>query len=184
MSERARQLQATAEEQIDELVGLMLRMDEAMLRRPCPGREKLGDGTVAASVQHTAGNYQRIADFVQTSGRMSGRHAPQRGGHRIPRLLRARGHGPAEHAEHSPGAGHHDDQSSAETVDPSAVVTQLLASRDALGEIAGLTDGQLDAIPPKDSFRFCDGKRTLEQVLAGLLKHQRHQVDALTTAIQ
>jgi hypothetical protein len=28
--------------------------------------------------------------------------------------------------------------------------------------------------------RFADGERTLEQILASLLKHQRHQVDALT----
>jgi hypothetical protein len=29
-----------------------------------------------------------------------------------------------------------------------------------------LTDSQLDQVPPKHSFRFCDGQRTLEQVLA------------------
>ena len=40
-----------------------------------------------------------------------------------------------------------------------------------------------DAIPPKDSFRFCDGERTLEQVLVALLKHQGHQVDAIETAV-
>ncbi len=59
----------------------------------------------------------------------------------------------------------------------------LSGSRDALGQIAELTDSQLDATPPKDSFRFCDGQRTLGQVLASLLKHQRHQVDALKTAL-
>ena len=62
------------------------------------------------------------------------------------------------------------------------MVTQLVASRGALRAIAELSDSQLDAIPAKDSFRFCDGQRTLEQVLAGLLKHQGHQVDALTAA--
>ncbi len=46
-----------------------------------------------------------------------------------------------------------------------------------------MTDSQLDAIPPKDSFRFCDGQRSLEQVLASLLKHQAHQFDALKAAI-
>jgi hypothetical protein len=54
------------------------------------------------------------------------------------------------------------------------VVGQLSASRDTLGQIAELTDTQLDAIPPDGSFRFCDGHRTLEQVLASLLKHQAH----------
>ena len=51
------------------------------------------------------------------------------------------------------------------------VVEQLSASRATLGRIAELTDAQLDAIPPDGSFRFCDGQRTLEQVLASLLKH-------------
>ncbi|MBV8713036.1 MAG: hypothetical protein JOY56_14705 [Solirubrobacterales bacterium] len=42
---------------------------------------------------------------------------------------------------------------------------------------------QLDRVPAKDSFRFCDGERTLEQVLLGLLKHQDHQVQALRAAL-
>ena len=43
--------------------------------------------------------------------------------------------------------------------------------------------GTVDQVPPKDSFRFCDGQRTLEKVLAGLLKHQAHQLEALKTAV-
>jgi hypothetical protein len=183
MTERGQELHATADAQIVELIGLMSTLDEATLRLPCPGREKLGDGTVAASARHTADNYQRIAAFVQTSARMSGAHAPTpNGGHRIPRFLRALGHGPADHAEHDPGAGQHDGQYTADTIDLTAVVTQLSASRDTLGQIADLTDSQLDTIPPKDSFRFCDGQRTLEQVLASLLKHQSHALDALKAA--
>jgi hypothetical protein len=42
---------------------------------------------------------------------------------------------------------------------------------------------QLDAIPPDASSRFCEGRRTLEQVLAGLLEHQAHQIEALTAAL-
>jgi hypothetical protein len=183
MSERGKQLHATADGQIAELIALLSTVDEAGLRLPCPGREKLGDGTVAASMRHTADNYQQIAAFVQTSDRMSRAHEPaQDGGHRIPRFPRALGHGPAEHAEHGPGAGQHEDQYTADHIDPGGVVQQLSASRDTLGGIAQLTDSQLDAIPPKDSFRFCDGQRTLEQVLASLLKHQSHQLDALKAA--
>jgi hypothetical protein len=181
MTERAQQLHATADEQISELMSLISTLDDAALRLPCPGREKLGDGTIAASVRHTADSYQRIGAFVQTSDRMSGTHQPdQHCAHRIPRLLRALGHGPADHAEH--GGGEHDGSYSADNIDPRAVVDQLSSSRDTLGRIAELTDSQLDAIPPKDSFRFCDGQRTLEQVLASLLKHQTHQLDALTAA--
>jgi hypothetical protein len=185
MTERAKQIHATADRQIVELIGLITTLDEPTLRLPCPGREKLGDGTVAASARHTADNYQRIAGFVQTSDRMSGAHEPpQHGPHHIPRFLRALGHGPSDHPEHAPGAGQHGDQYTADTIDPVAVVKQLSHSRDLLGRIAELTDNQLDAIPPKDSFRFCDGQRTLEQVLAGLLKHQSHQLAALMTATQ
>jgi hypothetical protein len=183
MTERGQELHATADGQVAELIALISTVDEAALRLPCPGREKLGDGTVGASVRHTADNYQRIADFLQTSDRMSGAHArTPNGAHRIPRFLRAIGHGPADHAEHNPGAGQHDDQYTADNIDLTAVVTQLSASRDSLGRIAELTDSQLNAIPPKDSSRFCDGQRTLAQVLARLLKHQSHQIDGLTAA--
>jgi hypothetical protein len=183
MTERGQELHATADEQTAELIDLVSTLDEATLRLPCPGREKLGDGTVAACTQHTADNYQRSAALVETSGRMSAAHAPTpHGGHGIPRFLRVLGHGPADHGEHGPGAGQHGDSYSADNIDLDAVVKQLTASRGTLGQVAELTDSQLDAIPPKNSFRFCDGQRTLEQVLAGLLKHQRHQVDALADA--
>ena len=183
MTERAHALAATADRQIAELIELLLTLDQAALRRPCPGREKLGDGTIGAAARHTADNYQRIAAFVQTSDRMSATHQPAApGGHRIPRLLRALGHGPQDHAPRDHGADQHDDGYTAEDIDLDAVVEQLGASRDALGRIAELTDSQLDQVPPKDSFRFCDGQRTLEQVLGGLLKHQAHQLEALRTA--
>ncbi len=184
MTERGQELHATADGQIAELTDLISTLDEAALRLPCPGREKLGDGTVAAAARHTADNYERIAAFVQASDRMSGAHERIReGGHRVPLFLRALGHGPSDHAEHRPGADPHHEQYTADTTDPAAVVKRLSASRDTLGRIAELTDNQLDAIPPKDSFRFCDGQRTLEQVLASLLKHQRHQVNALNAAL-
>lgn len=158
MTERGRALHATADQQIAGLIGLLSRLDEAALHLPCPGREKLGDGTVAACARHTADNYQRIAAFVQTSSRMSGGRAPTpHSGHRLLGLLRAVGHGPANHGEHGPGAGQHEGSYSADNFDLKAVVTQLTASRDTLGQLAELTDRELDAIPPKDSFRFCDG---------------------------
>jgi hypothetical protein len=76
MTERAKQLHATADRQIAELIALITTLDEATFRLPFPCREKLGDGTVAASARHTADNYQRIAGFVHTSDRMSEGHAP------------------------------------------------------------------------------------------------------------
>ena len=43
MTERGEQLYATAVGQIVELIGLISTLDDATLRLPCPGREKLGD---------------------------------------------------------------------------------------------------------------------------------------------
>lgn len=154
MTERGKALHAIADGQVAELIALVSTLDEAALRRPCPGREKLGDGTVGAIVRHTADNYQRIADFVQTSDRMSGAHQPR-----------------------------HGNGYSSDRIDLGAVVEQLTDSRNTLGRIAELTDSQLAAIPPEGSFRFCDGQRSTEQVLESLVKHQGHQVQALRTAL-
>ena len=183
MSERAERLHSTANGQIERLMELLASIDETALRLPCPDREKLGDGTIGALVSHTADNYQRIAAFVETSDRMAaGQDRTPPDGHRFPRFLRVRGHGPADHGKHGPAVVRGGGSYSADAIDPDAVVAQLAASRDALGQVAELTDSRLDAIPAKDSFRFCDGQRTLEQVLASLLNHQRHQLDALADA--
>jgi hypothetical protein len=76
MTERSTQLHATADRQISELIALTSTVEPAALRLPCPGRETLGDGTVGASMRHTADNYQRIAAFTQTSDRMSAAPSP------------------------------------------------------------------------------------------------------------
>lgn len=67
MTDRGMQLHAAACGQTTELLALSSTLNAETLRLPCPGREKLGDGTIAASLRHTADNYQRIAAFVQTS---------------------------------------------------------------------------------------------------------------------
>jgi hypothetical protein len=184
MTERADQLHATADEQISELIDLASRLDGTSARLPCPGREKLGDGTVAACAQHTADNYQRIAAFVKNSDEMSGAHEPRRrSGHSVPPAVRRLRHGPTRTTTHGAAVARHDAQYTADNVDLEAVVRKLSASRAALQRIARLTDNQLDASPPDGSIRFCDGQRTLEQVLASLLKHQGHQIETLRAAV-
>jgi hypothetical protein len=183
MSERGHRLHATADRQIAELLDLIATLDEETSRRPCPGRDKLGDGTVAASARHTAENYGRIAGFLATGRGASAAHGPiQRGGHPIPRALRSRGHGPADR-EYIRGASRHNVPYSADDTDLPTVTRELSNTRAAIQQIADLTDRQLDAISPQGSFRFCDGRRTLEQVVASLLGHQAHQLDALNAAI-
>jgi hypothetical protein len=58
MAARAKALHLKATDQVDTLIDFVSGLDDANLRRPCPGREKLGDGTIVA---HTAANYERIA---------------------------------------------------------------------------------------------------------------------------
>jgi hypothetical protein len=181
MGERAEQLHVAIEGQLVELTALLSTADDAVLHLPCGAREKLGDGTVAANAWHTADNYRRIADFINNSDQVAGSDKPaMRPAHRMPRLLRAIGH---RAPSHGPNAAGHDQRYSADDIDVPAVLEQLAATRGDLSRVGQLTDQQLDAIPPKGSFRFCDGQRSLEQVLASLVKHQAHQLDALTVAL-
>lgn len=184
MSERSIKLNATAHSQIFELIALLSARGEAALGLPCPGREKLGDGTVAATAAHTADRYQLIARFLQATTQMPGARAGvEQTRHRIPRLLVARGHAPRDHAESDHDEGTHDGDYTAAAVDLRRVLERLSAGRDALGLLTDLTDQQLDTVPPAGSFRFCDGQRTLEQVVTSLLNHQDHQVNAMKAAV-
>jgi hypothetical protein len=180
MSERGTQLRETAEGQINELTRLFSQRGEAALRLPCPGREKLGDGTVAALASHTADSYLRIAGFLQTTSQIPVAGQPR---HRIARLLRARSHTPPRHGESAHDDGMHDGDYATEHVDLAGLLERLSAGQDGLSLLADLTDEQLDTRPLSGSFRFCDGQRTLEQVVASLLNHQRHQIDAVKAAV-
>jgi hypothetical protein len=71
MSERGIELLETADGQIRDLIDLFSMSGDSALSLPCPGREKLGDGTVAACAWQTADSYGRIAAFI--GGRGEGR---------------------------------------------------------------------------------------------------------------
>jgi hypothetical protein len=155
MSARAQQLQQTADRQIAELAERLSAADRPALSRPCAGRERLGDGSVGAVAAHTTDNYQRIAHFIAS--------APDGG------------------EQHH--AGQHDEGYRAADVDLNTLLARLATARDALATIAQLSDERLDSVPPAGKARFADGERTLEQIVASMLKHQRHQVAALTAAL-
>ncbi len=155
MSERAERLLEEATEQIDTLSAGLAGGGETALARLCPGRGKLGDGTVGAVAVHTADNYSRVARFI--------RAAPN-----------ARGRDPA--GAHVPG--HH-----AQDVALRDLLDRLEAAKHALAVLAKLDDGALDALPPAGDMKFADGERTLEQILVSVLRHQRHQVDTLAAAL-
>jgi hypothetical protein len=161
MNKRGTQLLDTATRQISELTGLISTRGEAALRLPCPGREKLGDGTIASCALHTADNYHRIAGLLDGDGRHQ----------RIAKFL----HG------HGEGKPHGDYR--AENVDLQALLDRLSTGRAALSALADLTDEQLDTVPPASAIKFCDGQRTLEQIVTNMLNHQNHQLNAVKAAI-
>jgi hypothetical protein len=162
MSERGTQLQETANGQISELIALISTPGKVALRLACPGREKLGDGTVAACAMHTADNYHRIAGFLQ--GQRGGGHT------RIAKFL------------HRHREDQHQDNYRADNIDLPALLDRLSAGRAALSVLADLTEAQLDTVPPASEMKFCDGQRTLQQIITNLLNHQNHQLGALRAA--
>lgn len=143
MSERGKQLLATADGQISELIGLLRTLGEAALSRPCPGG----------------------------SGRPQGRQ-------RSPRFVLDGGHAPRRKQDSDHRAGANGGDYTAHNVDGHLLLERLSAGRYALQLLAEMTDEQLDVVPPAGSFKFCNGQRTLEQVVASLLNHQGHQIDA------
>jgi hypothetical protein len=173
VSERATQLFQTADAQVGDLIALLRDADDAVLRAPCPGREKLGDGTIAAVAMHTAENYHRIAEYVGANAQPSSRTQKRR--HRIPvgahRRHGRRDHGDAMAAYRS------------ENIDPPSLLGRLETARAQLRALSELSDEQLAAVPPADEMRFADGQRTLEQIVVSLLKHQSHQCGSLAAAL-
>jgi hypothetical protein len=155
MSTSAQQLHESADRQIVRLIECLNRAGGADLTRPCSGRARLGDGTVGAVTAHTADNYLRIADFVSGRGAGGGDHLP----------------------------GQYGERHRAREIELEALLGRLAAARDAIAKISRLSDEQLDSVPPAGAMKFADGERTLQQILANLLKHQRHQVDALAAAL-
>jgi hypothetical protein len=177
MSERAKQLFQTADEQISDLIALLGAADEAALHAPCAGREKLGDGTVAAIAMHTADNYHRIAEYLSATTLPSS-HTPARR-HRIPAFRGT--HSPRGARDHS-----HSDSAAAyssDNIDARDLLERLATARARLTQLAELSDERLAAVPTASDMRFADGQRTLDQIVVSLLTHQRHQCDALAAAL-
>ncbi|MGH2833450.1 MAG: hypothetical protein ACRDK2_11820 [Solirubrobacteraceae bacterium] len=173
MNERGSELLLLANRQIDELVDLICARDEIALRQPCAGRQKLGEGTVAVVAAHTADNYQRIAEFIGGSQHTS--HSKRARGHGIPKFLRRHRHDGHSHRDH----GTH----GAADTDRKRVLQSLSVARQTFAVLPVPTDEQLNQIPPASDMKFCDGQRTLEQIVRNLLNHQAHQVDAVRAAL-
>ena len=98
----------------------------------------------------------------------------------MPEFMWARGHGVGKHDSQS----RHDADYSAENITLNGLRERLSAAQDALTLLAGLTERQLDSVPPAGDMKFCDGQRTLKQVVTNVLNHQQHQIDALQAAVE
>lgn len=162
MSERGTQLLETANRQIFELISLLSTQGESALKLPCPGREKLGDGTLGATASHVANVYHLLARFLQANGHMLGTRAGSRPGR---------------------GDSSHTDEHGSERIDLQRLLQQLSDASSAVSPLADISDEHLSSVPPAGSFRFCDGHRTVEQVITNSLNHQSHHIDALKTAV-
>jgi hypothetical protein len=175
MSERATQLFQTADDQISDLIALLDEADDAALHAPCAGREKLGDGSVAAVAMHTADNYHRIAEYLDADAQPGHRKAGRR--HRIPVFGGA--HNRPGGQDHSGGAGEY----RSDKIDRRGLFERLETARARLSPLAELSDERLAGVPPASEMRFADGQRTLEQIVVSLLNHQHHQCGALSAAL-
>jgi hypothetical protein len=80
--------------------------------------------------------------------------------------------------------GGHPNARSASDITLSALGRLLVSGRDALQSLGDLSEERLNAVPPAGAMRFCDGRRTLQGVLAGLLTHQANNVQALKIAVE
>jgi hypothetical protein len=156
MSPRAQRLHETGDRQIAELTQRLSAAGEAALGRPCPGRAALGDGTVGAVAAHTTDNYLRMAQFAAGIGDAGVHNAPD------------------DHSRHY----------RASDIELRELLGRLAAAQHAFASVGQLSDEEIDAVPTSGAIRFADGTRTLEQVLVSLLKHQRHQIDALIAALK
>jgi hypothetical protein len=172
MTQRAKHVAAAADLQIEQLLSFVKDQTRETLQRPCPGRQKLGDGSLGAFISHMADNWQRIADFAAGRGQQLPGHSPPARTHKMPRFLTAFGHRRPDHTS----------AYSADAADPQEIASRLIAARGLVTQIGALSEQQLDAVPAEGSFRFCDGKRNLEEVLRALLRHQDRQIGAIRSA--
>ncbi len=69
MNERGTELMRKASRQLDEIPGFFGTLNDADLRKPCPGNS--GGGTVGAVAAHIAQGYHFLGEFLQ-----AGRYVP------------------------------------------------------------------------------------------------------------
>ena len=87
----------------------------------------------------------------------------------------------ASFLNNQPDSGHPDARSAKDVTIP-ALQQLLTSSRESFARLDELSEERLNAVPAASAMRFCDGERTLQQVVRSLLVHQAHNVDTLKAA--
>jgi hypothetical protein len=83
--------------------------------------------------------------------------------------------------DNQPDNGHADARP-VQAVTVPALLKVLNGSRDALRLLGDMSEERLSEVPPAGTMRFCDGRRTLEEVVTGQLTHQARNVEMLKAA--
>jgi ubiquinone/menaquinone biosynthesis C-methylase UbiE len=162
VNERGTELMRKASRQLDEIAEFFGTLNDADLRKPCPGDS--GGDTVGAVAAHMAQGYHFLGKFLQAGGYVPGSAAT---GNRK-------------------GRGHCYRKGHGCTFAPAAlpdVVDRLTGGKAPIGLLADLTDEQLDSVPPAGSSRFSNGSRTLEQVIDEVIAHQAAHLMRLKGAV-
>lgn len=156
MSERGTELMTKARRQLDEMIEFVGALGEADLHKPC--RDDDSRNTVGAVAAHAAEIYQYLGRFLAATGYIPGPSVTENShGH---------GHVASESPPHLP-----------------ELLDRLNGGKTAIGLLAGLTDEQLDSVPPAGSSRFSDGRRSLERVIDAVITHQAALLVMLKRAV-
>lgn len=157
MSVRGTELMTKAGRQLEEISEFVESLHDEDLRRPCQDESGHGSGDVGAAIMHVVEGYQRLGQFLRSTGYVPG--SPDTG------RIHGDGHGHAQRPE-----------TVAELRD------RLMGGRVQLDLMRQLTDDQLDSVPARVN-QFADGNRTLGQVIETVLAHQAADVVTLRRAV-
>jgi len=158
VSERGTKLMTKASRQLDEMAEFFGALDEADLRKPCL-KDDAGS-TVGAVAAHAAEIYHYLGRFLRATGYVPG--------------------SPATGNSHGHDHGHAAPEALPNLPD---LLDRLTGGKAPIGLLAGLTDEQLDSVPPAGSGRFSNGRRNLERAIDALIAHQGALLVTLKRAV-
>jgi hypothetical protein len=193
MSERASQLATKTSDQVMDMIDLLADLSESDLRAPCS--DNTGETTVGESAAHVAMGYGELTKFLESQ--LSAPREPSRGfslGSAFKKLHEHVAGGHDDHGDdhghdhghdhahgHGHGHGHGDDH---DPTDVKATAALLSANGVAASRLLEtLSDEQLDAVMPRGSVRFADGKRSLYTILDTVVEHQGSHLTSMTKAV-